>query len=153
MTPQQIGDVVALAAAGDPFMTADKMTHERTQIWMYAILTEAPEMTLAEAERAVGYYYARVGKSMQIGDLISVWEDMAGKAQSRVLLARDVRIARRFQLVPADWDEKRQLPADVVSRLEQWRADEAAKRKDMDREIAAAETGKRLRLERTVKQV
>ena len=70
MNAEQIGEVVALAAAGDQYMTADRMTAERMQLWMYAILTEAPEMTLEQAKQSIGHFYARVGKSMQIGDLI-----------------------------------------------------------------------------------
>lgn len=153
MTQKEMSEVIGLATENDRFMTADKQTHGRVQTWMYGILTEAPEMTKPEAEAAIGYYYARVGGSMDLKDLIDVWEEQKGKTQSRVLLARDVRIARRFGLVPADWDEKRQLPAEVVTKLEQWRADAAQERKDMDRQIAAAENGKRLRLEGTVKTI
>lgn len=147
MTVQQIGEVVALAAAGDQYMTADRMTGERVQLWMYAILTEAPEMTFEQAQQAIGHYYARVGNSMQIGDLIETWEKLAGKAQAAHLLARDVRIARSMGLVPRDWDERKQLPADVVARIEAWRTEQAAERAELNREIDSAVTGKPLRLD------
>ncbi|RZT66770.1 hypothetical protein [Leucobacter luti] len=147
MTAAQIGEVVALAAAGDQYMTAERMTSERVQLWMYAILTEAPEMTFDQAQCSIGHYYARVGRSMQIGDLISTWEQLAGKAQAPVELARDVRMARRFGLVPRDWHESKQLPSEVVARLDAWRADQSAEREQLNREIAAAEDGKRLRLD------
>lgn len=147
MTAAQIGEVVALAAAGDQYMTADRMTGERVQLWMYAILTEAPEMTFEQARQSIGHYYARVGNSMQIGDLIETWEKLAGKAQSAHLLARDVRMARRMGLVSRDWHEARQLPADVVLKLDEWRAKESAERVELDKKIAAAEDGKRLQLE------
>ena len=147
MTPEQIGDVVALAAAGDQYMTAERMTSERVQLWMYAILTEAPEMTFEQAKHTIGHFYARLGKSMQIADLISTWELLAGKSQSRVELARDVRIARRFGLVPRDWPESRQLPAEAVAGLAAWRAEQAAQREQLDKEIAAAGNGQQLRLD------
>jgi len=147
MTPQQIGEVVALAAAGDQYMTADRMTSERVQLWMYAILTEAPEMTFEQAKHTIGHFYARVGKSMQIADLISTWEVLAGKSQSRVDLARDVRMARRFGLVPRDWPETKQLPAEAVAGLAAWRAEQASAREELDKAIATAESGKQLRLE------
>lgn len=142
MTIEQIGEVVALAAAGDRYMTADRMTGERVQLWMYAILTEAPEMTFGEAQQAVGHYYARVGDSMQIGDLIKAWEELAGKAQSAHLLARDVRVARSLGLVARDWHERDQLPADVVARLSEWRAAQAAEREELGRQIEAAEANR-----------
>ncbi len=147
MSPKQIGDVVALAAAGDQYMTAERMTSERVQLWMYAILTEAPEMTFEQAKHTIGHFYARVGKSMQIADLISTWESLAGKSQSRVELARDVRIARRFGLVGRDWPETKQLPAEAVAGLASWRAEQASQRQQLDKEIAAAEEGKQLRLD------
>lgn len=147
MTVQQIGDVVALAAAGDQYMTAERMTGERVQLWMYAILTEAPEMTFPQAQEAVGHFYARVGNSMQIGDLIETWEKLAGKSQAPHLLARDVRMARRMGLVPRDWHEAKQLPAGVVVKLDEWRAKESAERAELEERVAAAEDGKRLRLD------
>ena len=147
MTVQQIGDVVALAAAGDQYMTAERMTGERVQLWMYAILTEAPEMTFEQARQAIGHYYARVGNSMQIVDLIETWEKLAGKAQEPHLLARDVRIARRMGLVSRDWHEKKPLPADVVERIEKWRADDAAERAELDAKLDALAEGKRLQLD------
>lgn len=147
MTPHQIGEVVALAAAGDQYMNAERMTSERVQLWMYAILTEAPEMTFEQAKQTIGHFYARLGKSMQIADLISTWEVLAGKSQSRVDLARDVRIARRFSLVSRDWPETRQLPAEAVARIAAWRAEQASQREQLDKEIAAAEDGKQLRLD------
>lgn len=147
MTPQQIGEVVALAAAGDQYMTAERMTSERVQLWMYAILTEAPEMTFEQAKHTIGHFYARLGKSMQIADLISTWEVLAGKSQSRVELARDVRVARRLGLVPGGWPESKPLPAEAVAGLAGWRAEEASRREQLDKEIAAAENGRRLQLE------
>lgn len=147
MTAQQIGEVVALAAAGDKFMNAERMTGERVQLWMYAILTEAPEMTFDQARQAVGHYYARIGVSMQINDLIETWESLIGKAQAAHLLARDVRIARSMGLVPRDWDERKQLPADVVERIEAWRTEQAAERAELNREIDSAVSGKPLRLD------
>lgn len=146
MTAKEITKVVALAADGDKFMTADKMTEGRIQLWMYAILTEAPEMTLEQAQQAIGHYYARLGDSMQIGDLIQTWETLAGKAQAPHLLARDVRVARSIGLVDRDWDEKKRLPLEVVDKLTQWRKKQAEERAQLEQEITAATDGKQLRL-------
>lgn len=146
MTREQIGDVVALAIAGDRYMTADKMTEELVQLWMYAILTEAPEMTFDQARKTIGHYYARIGRSMQVGDLIETWEKLAGKAQALHLRARDVRIARSMGLVPPDWHEKRQLPAHILAKIEQWRANGRAERAAIERSSAALAQGKQLRL-------
>ena len=147
MNAEQIGEVVALAAAGDQYMTADRMTAERMQLWMYAILTEAPEMTLEQAKQSIGHFYARVGKSMQIGDLIETWEKLAGKSQAPHLLARDVRMARSMRLVPRDWDEKKQLPIEVVAKLDQWRADTAAERAALDKQLEAGDDVKPLAID------
>ena len=147
MTAEQMGRIIALAASNNDYMTVEKMSPERIQIWMFGILTEAPEMTYEEAQRAIGHYYARVGDSMKLKDLIECWEAQAGKAQSAAELARDVRLARRFGLVDRDWHEKKQLPAEVVGKLDTWRAEQAAEREQINREIADAEDGKRLALD------
>jgi len=147
MTAEQMGRIIALAASNNDYMTVDKMSPERIQIWMFGILTEAPEMTFEQAQHAIGHYYARIGDSMKLRDLIETWEQLAGKAQAPHLLARDVRMARSMRLVPRDWDEKKQLPADVVGKLERWRAKEAGERAEVERSIMAAEEDKRLNLE------
>lgn len=128
MTPAQIGEVVALAAAGDKFMSAERMTGERVQLWMYAILSEASEMTLADAKETIAFYYARVGQSLQVDELIRLWEERAGKAQLAVEAARDVRVARRLGFVPKDWHEKRALPVEALSKLAEYRAAQKAER-------------------------
>lgn len=128
MTPTEIGEVVALAAAGDKFMSAERMTGERVQLWMYAILSEASEMTLVEAKETIAFYYARVGQSLQVDELIRLWEERAGKAQLAVEAARDVRVARLLGFVPKDWHEKRALPVEAAQKLAKFRADEKAER-------------------------
>lgn len=147
MDAEQMGRIIALAASNNDFMTVDKMTPERVQIWMFGILTEAPEMTFEEAQGAIGYYYARVGNSMKLKDLIETWEMLAGKAQAPSVLAHDVRVARGMGLVSRDWHEKKQLPADVVAKLAEWRAERDAATAELERKIDAAVAGERLQLD------
>ncbi|QIK63811.1 hypothetical protein G7068_11895 [Leucobacter viscericola] len=132
MTPQEIGEVVALAAAGDQYMSSERMTGERVALWVYAIQSEAPEMTLAEARDTIAHYYARVGKSLQVDELISLWEQRSGKAQRAVEIARDVRVARSLGFVSRDWHEKRALPREALAKLAEYREAQKLEREQVE---------------------